>query len=211
MARSFTGKQENINEFEIHTIDFMSQHGMKRLYMYSDDEIQNRLKTYFKFLVVRHPMQRLVSAFRDKFGSETQSGFKNYAREIQNQEKNCKLSFFNFIEYISSVHRNKINNYNNGARYLEGHWAQYSTLCHPCHIDYDYIVKFETMREDAAYVLSKLEPHHQCLEKKYHELFKNSQSTSSVFDQYFSTLTAEQTERLKDIYNVDFKLFGYER
>ena len=105
----------------------MSRHGMKRLYMYSDDEIQERLKTYFKFLVVRHPMQRLVSAFRDKFGRETQSGFKNYAREIKNQGKNSNLSFSNFIEYISSMHRNKINNNinNNGARYLEGHWAQY--------------------------------------------------------------------------------------
>ena len=96
-----------------------------------------------------------------------------------------------------------------GARYLEPHWAQYSTLCHPCHIDYDYIVKFETLREDAFFVLSKLGPHHECLEEKYPELFNYNQSTSSVFDQYFSTLTAKQIERLKDMYSVDFKLFGY--
>ena len=53
------------------------------------------------------------------------------------------------------------------------------------------------------FVLSKLGPHHECLKDKYPELFNYNQSTSSVFDQYFSTLTAAQIERLKDIYNVD--------
>ena len=67
------------------------------------------------------------------------------------------------------------------------------------------------MREDAAYVLSKLGPHDKCLEDKYPELFNSSQSTSSVFDAYFSTLTEEQIGRIKDIYSVDFKLFGYEK
>ena len=97
------------------------------------------------------------------------------------------------------------------ARYFEPHWAQYSTLCHPCHIDYDYIVKFKTMKEDAAYVSSKLGPHHQCLEVKYPELFKYNQSTSSVLDKYFSILTAAQVELLKTIYSVGFKLLGYEK
>ena len=185
----------------------MSEHGMNRLYLYSDDEIQKRLETYFKFLVVRNPLQRFVSAFRDKFASET--GFRNYAGDIWKQGKNSDLSLSNYIEHISSLHRNRINSNKKGVRYLEGHWAQYSTLCHPCHIDYDYIVRFETMREDAAYVLSKLGPHDKCLEQKYPELFHSSQSTSSVFDQYFSSLSSEQIEILRDMYSLDFKLFGY--
>ena len=177
--------------------------------MYSDSEIQTRLKTYFKFLIVRDPLQRFVSAFRDKFESETQSGFRNYARDVLKQRKNTDLKLFNFIEHISSLHRNRINSNKKGVRYLEGYWGQYSTLCHPCHIDYDYIVKFETMKEDAAYVLSKLGLHHECPEEKYPELFNLSQSTSLVFDQYFSSLTSEHTEILRDIYSLDFKLFGY--
>ena len=73
------------------------------------------------------------------------------------------------------------------------------------------MVKLETMTEDAAYVLSKLGPHHECLEVKYPELFNYSQSTSSVLGKYFSTLTAAQVELLKAIYSVDFKLFGFEK
>ena len=96
-----------------------------------------------------------------------------------------------------------------GSKYFNEHWAQYSTLCHPCHIDYDYIVKLETMREDAAYVLSKLGPHRECLEHKYPELFNATEHSSSVFDSYFSTLTPNQIKRLKKMYSIDFKLFGY--
>ena len=94
-----------------------------------------------------------------------------------------------------------------GSRYFEQHWAQYSTLCHPCHIDYDYIVKFGTMREDAAYVLSKLGPHDQCLEEKYPELFSSEQHSSSVFDKFYAKLSSDQIKRIKEIYSVDFKLF----
>ena len=75
-----------------------------------------------------------------------------------------------------------------GAEYLNRHWAQYSTLCHPCHIDYDYIVKFETMIEDAAYVLSKLGPHHECLEEKYPELFNVTQKSSAINDKHILRL-----------------------
>ena len=213
MIRSYTGKKENFVGPEVHNFDYMRSHGIRRLSTYSEDEIRRRLKTYFKFLVVRHPMERLVSAFRAKFRRQAgvQPAFERYASEIRKQGNNFKLSFSKFVEYISSAHRHhyKAKKNESGVRYLEPHWAQYSTLCHPCHIDYDYIVKFETMKKDAAYVLSKLGPHHKCLEDKYPELFNYNQSTSSVFDQYFSTLTAAQIERLKDIYNVDFKLFGY--
>ena len=96
-----------------------------------------------------------------------------------------------------------------GSRYFEQHWAQYSTLCHPCHIDYYYIVKFETMREDAAYVLSKLGPHQECLEEKYPELFSFEQHSSSVFNEYYAKLPSDKIKRIKKIYSVDFKLFGY--
>ena len=98
-----------------------------------------------------------------------------------------------------------------GSRYNEEHWAQYTTMCHPCIIDYDYIVKFETMREDAAYVLSKLGPHRGCLEDKFPHMFNSSETTSSVFGKYFSSLTPQQADSLKEAYTVDYKLFGYEK
>ena len=66
------------------------------------------------------------------------------------------------------------------------------------------------MKEDAIYVLDKLGPHHQCVEDKYPELFKKQERSSSVYKQYSSDLTPSQRQKLKEIYGIDFKLFGYE-
>ena len=244
IARSYTGRV--VKRYEVQNMELMKQNGLRSLSTYSREEIQERMQTYFKFLVVRHPFERLLSAFRSKFAQSTgvQPDFAQYVPYIrkQGEGKNAKVSFSNFVGYLFSVYNFSTSHFSKqfsrtisdsvfqidlksrkhiarrvngnhllakGSKYFDEHWAQYSTLCHRCHIDYDYIVKFETMREDAAYVLSKLGPHHQCLEVNYPELFNYNQSTSSVFDQYFSTLTTAQVELLKDIYSVDFKLFGY--
>ena len=39
---------------------------MVPLHLYSPAEIRDRLKNYFKFLTVRHPLDRLVSTYVDK-------------------------------------------------------------------------------------------------------------------------------------------------
>ena len=36
-----------------------------------------------------------------------------------------------------------------------GHWKQVEKLCFPCAFDFDFIGHFETLQEDADYLLSK--------------------------------------------------------
>ena len=200
---------------------------------FSKDERELRLKTYFKFLVVRHPFERLVSAYRDKI--ET---LKEFFQPIQEQEHVKNITFETFVNYIIQEHEGRYSNAfssdietkgkgmsetskgrtrkkiislrQKDHLYLNPHWAQYSTLCHPCHIDYDYIVKFETMRENAAYILSKLGPHHECLEEKYPELFEKAKPSSwQLHKKYLNRLTSLQLNKLREIYSIDFKMFEY--
>ena len=241
--RSVTGKSVDILS-QLHDDEFMKRHGFYRLKMFSTVEIHKRLKTYFKFLVVRHPFERLLSAYREKFERDfnTMDPFvKEYLPKIKLHGKgnNSDVLFTDFISYISFIYNlttpfyqkpsrarllrktakgfqwglkqrlNKSHLLPKGSKYFNEHWAQYSTLCHPCHIDYDYVGKLETMREDAAYVLSKLGPHDQCIQDKYPELFNVTESSSSLFDSYFSTLEPDQIKKLKKMFSVDFKLFGY--
>ena len=252
LIRSSTN--QTIRKRDLYQLTLLRKYGLVSLAAFSKGEIQEKLKTYFKFLVVRHPFIRLLSAYWSKFGrfgnlNDVHFRFKGYLPFLQRQKykSNGNVTFSDFVEYITSVYdvstsffsRQRQGNQDledvlygtkvhpkvksaislslnrdqvlpKGAEYFNHHWAQYSTLCHPCHIDYDYIVKFETMREDAAYVLSKLGPHHQCLEEKYPELFNFTQKSSSMYDKHFSTLSSQQMKTLKEIYSIDFKLFGYD-
>ena len=212
---------------DIQGVGHLLHNGLRSLSSYSRRNIEEKLKTYFKFLVARYPAERLLSAFRSKFGKApmVQAGFERYGRSIK-RYGDGELSFANFIEYLTDRYENyttKIGNKNKnqscdlskqwlsrGCRYFEPHWAQYATLCHPCHVDYDYIVKFETMREDAAYVLSKLGPHDQCLEDKYPELFSFTQTSSSRMNEFYADLSTKQTDKVNEMYKIDFKLFGYD-
>ena len=93
LAKAIKGAEGYLKtEESIHTDQFLRSHGVMGLYSFRDSEIDKRLKTYFKFLVVRHPMERLVSAFRDKF--EKTTDFLNFAEKIRKMggNKNSDLS-----------------------------------------------------------------------------------------------------------------------
>ena len=55
-----------MSEHQVENAAFMANLGLRFLDTYDPVEIRRRLLTYFKFLVVRHPLDRLVSAFGDK-------------------------------------------------------------------------------------------------------------------------------------------------
>ena len=111
---------------------------------YTPEEIVHRLNTYYKFLFVRHPYERLVSAYRNKFiDSYNLTLFKKmYGRRIikhfrRNPDaKSLRtgegVSFAEFINYVLS----------SDAEFMDRHWKQYDLLCHPCLIYYDYLGAF---------------------------------------------------------------------
>ncbi|XP_011911005.1 PREDICTED: carbohydrate sulfotransferase 10 isoform X5 [Cercocebus atys] len=61
------GAFPSIEEIPENVVHDHEKNGLPRLSSFSDAEIQKRLKTYFKFFIVRDPFERLISAFKDKF------------------------------------------------------------------------------------------------------------------------------------------------
>ncbi|KAJ7385577.1 Carbohydrate (chondroitin 4) sulfotransferase 13 [Desmophyllum pertusum] len=92
----------------------------RRFYEYTEEEKSQRLQTYFKFLFVREPLARLVSAFKDKFVGwdlavskrARASMVKAYRPQDFNPDDN-RVNFSEFVQYFSQKMSKEISTGNN--------------------------------------------------------------------------------------------------
>ncbi|EDO44982.1 predicted protein [Nematostella vectensis] len=177
---------------------------------YSPTEIVHRLKNYYKFLFVRHPYERLVSAYRNKFiDSYNYTLFKQlYGRRIikhfrrNPDQRSLKtgegVSFTEFVSYLLA----------SDSEFSDRHWQQYDLLCRPCLIYYDYVGKFENLRSDADDLLRLLGVEDRV--QFPHNMSSGYKTSSShLAKQYFRQLPLELKDRLRKLYKHDLNMFGY--
>ncbi|XP_033028117.1 carbohydrate sulfotransferase 14 [Lacerta agilis] len=116
------------------------------------DEIRYRLKHYFKFVFVRDPMERLLSAYRNKFGEIKEYQLRYGVEIVKRYRKNPgqsagdDVTFSEFIQYLLDEDVERMNE----------HWMPIYNLCQPCAVRYDFIGSYERLNEDANYVLGRV-------------------------------------------------------
>ncbi|XP_039997476.1 carbohydrate sulfotransferase 12-like [Xiphias gladius] len=178
-------------------------------------EMKARLKHYTKFLFVREPFVRLISAYRDKFQRYNKYYYQNFARDILrlygNQPDSPETvdeafvsgvhpSFYNFIQYL-------LDPQTENEEPFEPHWKQQYRLCHPCLIQYDFVGHQETLQEDAEELLTVLQLQDDI---RFPPFYENMTSPGSVFD-WFREVPLEDRRKLYKLYEEDFRLFGYRK
>ncbi|XP_042888375.1 carbohydrate sulfotransferase 11-like [Penaeus japonicus] len=180
----------------------------------SSSQMKKTLKKSFKFTVVRHPFERILSAFRDKL--------ENYERDVMFRD-----GYYNTMygKYIVKVYRDDSDltlanrtepTWQEFVKYLintpsskfDDHWRPVYALCSPCVIKYNVIAKMETFSEDTQFIINQLG-----LEDRLHVEWIHRTSdtrTSDIATAYFSQLTLRQIDQLFEKYRLDFELFGYD-
>jgi len=99
---------------------------------------------YFKFMVVRHPFVRILSAFRDKLETLAEHNVRYHMRDAPrmtsrrtfNSSVADSPTFPEFVEYLIRTPPNL----------MDKHWAPYSKVCLPCNISYSAILRLETLQ-----------------------------------------------------------------
>ncbi|XP_049482166.1 carbohydrate sulfotransferase 11 isoform X2 [Neofelis nebulosa] len=183
---------------------------LKTLNQYSIPEINHRLKSYMKFLFVREPFERLVSAYRNKFTQKYNTSFhKRYGTKIiRRQRKNATqealrrgddVRFEEFVAYLIDPHTQREEPFNE-------HWQTVHSLCHPCHIRYDLVGKYETLEEDSNYVL-RLAGVGSYL--KFPTYAKSTRTTDEMTTEFFQNISSEHQTQLYEVYKLDFLMFNY--
>ncbi len=178
---------------------------------YSADQIVYRITNYYKFLFTRHPLERILSAYRSKWerrkdnAGETGWAYRSFFKEIINavrKDKNDVISdvtFEEFVRYI--IWRVK------QPGLMETHWERYYKLCHMCTVDYNFIGKMETLVDDIAYVLREV------FQEEQNFFFPNvsmPKSAKPLLEKYYGKLEPQLIAQLKIVYQRDFELFGYQ-
>ncbi|XP_029939517.1 carbohydrate sulfotransferase 14 [Salarias fasciatus] len=186
--------------------DFRSKldhhHDLVFLSSLKPDEIRYRLKHYFKFMFVRDPMERLLSAYRNKFG-EIESYQKSYGVKIikryrkVDSAKGDDVTFTEFIKYLVDENEERMNE----------HWMPIYTLCQPCAVTYDFIGSYEHLERDSEYVL-------QHIGAPSHIRFPERQTwykpvTKEILHYYLCTVPQKLLKELFLKYILDFSLFAY--
>ncbi|MBN3296001.1 CHSTE sulfotransferase, partial [Amia calva] len=167
------------------------------------EEIKYRLKTYFKFLFVRDPMERLLSAYRNKFG-EIESYQKKYGVEIikryrpsSKESTGDDVTFVEFMHYLVDEDVERMNE----------HWMPIYHLCQPCAVKYDFIGSYEKLQADAHYVLQQIgaPPHIQFPERQ--SWYKPV--TKQTLHYFLCSMPQKLIRDLLPKYIMDFSLFAY--
>ena len=185
----------------------------RRLSDYTPDEINLRLSTYYKFLFSRHPFERLAAAFRNKFVyKNNKNKFFSYifgqfiVRKYRNQNststipRSSPVTFSEFSQYI-------IDSPLEDKEFWNEHWERIDRLCLPCLIQYDFLGKFETLKQDAEFLLRTLDSFDLV---KFPDAYKGHDSTGSYMRKLFDSLPKKMMEKLYELYKMDFLLFGYQ-
>ena len=188
--------------------------------------LSSMLGSSLTVLVVRHPLRRLVSAYRDKiathpkwpllrvyelikFGSVPDSPLARQLRdeEIQAHRREAlrRRGVPTFGEFLTVALL--------GERPMrDPHWAPYWRHCAPCHIGYRLIAQLETATDDLRYLWHRLGLYYWVEVPWLHRSRPEQQQESlqSLADTYLRPLERPVMLAFKREYKLDFDLFGYD-
>ncbi|XP_078481301.1 carbohydrate sulfotransferase 11 isoform X2 [Ciona intestinalis] len=134
----------------------------------------------------------------DRMNSTQKQQIMEYMRILRTGE----VPFVQFVRYI-------IKEYNEGrGDELDVHWLPQVKLCHPCQLNYDYIMRFETLANDSSRLLEYLQWNRQEDSKIQFSVQKSATQTEDT-KIAFEQISQNEIEILKEIYKEDFTLFGY--
>ncbi|KAK5615723.1 hypothetical protein CRENBAI_023026 [Crenichthys baileyi] len=184
---------------------------LRRLDSYDQAGIAERLRSYTKVLFAREPFERLVSAFRDKFESPNSYYHAVFGRSIISRYRanatgsalktGAGVTFREFVQYLLDVHR---------PVGMDIHWEQVSKLCSPCVIPYNFIGKFESLEEDANFLLHSIGAPDNITFPDFKDRNPLEERTSSrIAREYFSQLNGTERQKVFEFYYRDYLMFSY--
>jgi len=110
------------------------------------------------------------------------------------------VTFPQFVRYVLWEKRH--------ARKVNTHWRPQNEKCQPCHIKYDAIIYYETMYEDAEFVLREIGagPNVKMPPRSVDTRLPESKKYMSLYE----SVPITDIRKLLSFYKKDYETYGYE-
>ena len=185
--------------------------------------VRQRMRDYYKFMFVREPFERLISAYFEvlntkehrKLNDEIKKKYQSlwspapYLNDVRTLFGNRSCTFPQFVQYVIDSR--------SAGQQLDPHWRPQTEYCRPCDIKYDFIGHYETLVPDANYVLGVIRSRNSkhtngSTVSEFPEPEKwRYRRAGSFVERLWATLSVESQKGLLETYKYDYELFDYKR
>jgi len=97
------------------------------------------------------------------------------------------------------------------ATELDRHWRAQHEICNPCFLKYDFIGRFENLKQDADHILATLAasggPN---ITFPFLNAFNKTVPSVQQLKTFYAKVPSEILRKLVRIYKLDYELFGYD-
>ena len=178
----------------------------------TDQQRREMVATYYKFTIIRNPLERLVSAYRDKIEPPLDYRLNNWLRELtenivgryrRDELERWKasrgsftigISFEEYIQWVIETPNNELNE----------HFAPIINNIHPCSIKYDFYGNFKQLGLEVSMIIEKLQAPREYFRNESY--YQHGLETTNYVKEYYSQLSLELKHKLfHDFYQeLDF-------
>ena len=177
------------------------------------EQALHKLQNYYKFAIVRNPLERLLSAYRNKlehpvvyadrkhFPNSLQLFIMSLFRPKQvhswlvSPAQDRHIIYPSFREFITYMTMFPLGDYNE-------HFSPFTEVCHPCAINYDFYGNFKIMDYDIEAVLNYLS-----IPTSYYPFDTPKHNTEQFVNDYYKLVPWKEKKALFDAFQNELDLY----
>lgn len=178
----------------LEVFDFISKHHVlkdRRVVITKKNDFNNQDEFIGTYMTVIGRQKGLEDAVAFAYGNVTEQLKAHYG--------NVSFSFAEFLEFVV---------WSNEQGVPDNHWTPYSELCVPCNQDYQYILHLETIAQESEVLLDDVGyPKKIRLPVRY----RSKERSYGQDLGYYKNVPKNLMEKILQIYETDFDIFGYSK
>lgn len=140
------------------------------------------------------------SRFQSRIGRLIVKNFRPHASN-ESLIRGHDVTFNEFVQYLLTPELSRSYQANQSRN---EHWESIAQLCHPCIFRYNVISKYESIVDDAALLLNRIDVRNVTF-----PMGQKTSGTNEKLVKYYAGLPLHMLAKLKGLYESDFKLFDY--